>query len=63
MEARAGYSGPSQEESWFSRDVMSTLASVFTDNITHVYLYETPIKALILSRATADPDSKTKPFL
>ena len=28
-----------------------------------VYPYETPLEALILSMATADPDSKTRPFL
>jgi hypothetical protein len=28
-----------------------------------VYPYEMPLEALILSMATADPDSKTRPFL
>ena len=64
MEMRAGYPGPSREELWIDQDVTCTQANVLsTQNTMLVYLYETPLEVLILSMATADPDSKTRPFL
>jgi len=63
-ETRAGYPGPSRDELWIDRDVTCTPANVLsTRNTMLVYPYETPLEALILSMATADPDSRTKPFL
>jgi len=63
-ETRAGYLGPPREELWIGQDVTCTQANVFSNqNTTLVYPYETPLEALILSMATANPDSKTRPFL
>jgi len=63
-ETRAGYPGPSRDELWIDRDVTGTPADVLSArNTMLVYPYETPLEALILSMATADPDSRTKPFL
>ena len=64
MEMRAGYPGPSCEELWIDWDVTCTCANMFpSQNTPHVYPYDTPLEALILSMATTDPNLKTKPFL
>ena len=64
MKTRARYPGPSQEELSFNQDVTRTQANLLsTQNTMLIYPYETPLEARILSIATADPDSKTKPFL
>ena len=64
MGTRTGHSGPSQEESSLDQDVTCAPANVLsTQNTMFVYPYKTPLEVQILSMTTADPDSKTKPFL